>query len=411
MDPANKPPGHKPPPLAGKAASAAPLPYRPVVRLPAHRDAGRGPVQAKQGAPPLASEILKRFSTAPAGQLTGKVRAPIQLKLGPPPLASEILGRFQNPPARSSIQQKQGPPPLASDILARLTRPPGASAQAKPSRPSAWAIPKPTVQLFKVDGKNYPNVTKIAPLATTVCESAPFTDKQAEVTYWLRQYVSIYPTQNFTSTELSDYLYDDIIRQAKPIAITAETALTTQELLTTEHGFKRIKANPTVFPTGNIWFYRTMSLGELKELLKTEGQTTDPTLPNKNDEIKALIRSPKKLGDHVGDYKQARSYFKMVGKPEDDRGQALLQFTLGADFFKPSSVALPAAKSIFKEALVAKFGGGYAQSSRDQGLHDDMPGLKSESRGLYSVGLSAAGAEKFLNQCSSVKVIEIRLPA
>jgi hypothetical protein len=266
-----------------------------------------------------------------------------------------------------------------------------------------FASPHRIVQLFKVDGANYPNNTSIVPLAASICEvdeeaedANPFQGKLDEVIYWLKQYVTVFSDHNFTAGELGDYLYDDIIRDAKPIDVKPTTVLTAQELLTTAHGFIRIKTSPAVFPTGSVRFYRTMSLTELKEMLKTEGQTTEPVLPAKDAEIRTLIRSPRKLGNHAGDYKQARSYFKVVGKAEDDKGHALLEFTLSVNFFKPSSVALPAAKSVFKTALVAKFGNTYQTSSKGEDLHGELPGLKSESRGLYSVGLSAAGAEKFL---------------
>jgi hypothetical protein len=397
-DPKNKPSGQKSPAPSGKIPGPPPLASEILANF--KRPAVQRAIQPKQGPPQLASEVLKHLLTPRTGAL--------QPKPGPPPLASEILAKFKGPHTRGAVQPKQGPPRLTGGLAKRVISVPAGILQPK-FRPAGG--PSRVVQLFKVDGKNYNNISKIRPLVTKVCSEPTFTGKETEVTYWLKQYVSVYTTDNFTYSELLDYLYDDIIREAKPIAITSSTVLTAQEMLTTEHGFKRIKTDPTVFPTGNIRFYRTMSLEELKNMLKTEGQTTEPTLPAKDAEIKTLIKSPRKLGNHVGDYKQARSYFKVVGKKEDDKGQALLQFTLSASFFRPSSVALPAAQSVFKEALVAKFGDEYQVSSRDQGLHDEIPGLKSESRGLYSVGLSAAAAEKFLGQCTSVKVIDIRIPS
>jgi hypothetical protein len=48
----------------------------------------------------------------------------------------------------------------------------------------------------------------------------------------------------------------------------------------------------------------------------------------------------------------------------------------------------------------------YEPARPAQGTHDQLPGLKSESRGLYSVGLSSKRSkEKFLSFVSEIKVI------
>jgi hypothetical protein len=371
----------------------------PINKPPSHLLQGSGAVQRKVGPPPLASEILSKLNGAAGSVAQRKAGQPLPLSSG-------------------TVQRKHGPPPLASEILKKLIGPQGATVQRNAGPVLQRPAPRPfapgmvssgpgqIVQLFKVGLANYNNVSKVGPLAATVLGDATFTGKDDAVKYWLRQYVSTYATKTFTSEELKDYLYDDIIREKKDISATPTMGV--QELLTTDAGFKRIKTGKQAFPTSaDVNFYRTMEVLELRKLLTDEGgDVTAAVLPAKGAEIKASIKNAKELGDHLGDYKQARSYFN--GKGKGNKGQALLEFTVNSStFFNPSALAIPAAQSDFKKVLVDKFGDSYATSSRNEGTHADLPGLKSESRGVYSVGLSANGTVAFLKQVSKVTVIEI----
>jgi hypothetical protein len=164
-------------------------------------------------------------------------------------------------------------------------RAPQAFARGAPNR---YAAPPQSVQLFKLDGKQYNRKAKLKPLIDQMKQDPDFAGKETDVAYWLTQYVSIYGDKyTFTKDELKDYLYDDIIRQERSTKEHEDMGV--QELLTTEAGFKRLRRARQSFPAdGELHFYRTMDLAELRALLtdKDENPVTDedqnaggPTLP------------------------------------------------------------------------------------------------------------------------------------
>jgi hypothetical protein len=169
-----------------------------------------------------------------------------------------------------------------------------------------------------------------------------------------------------------------------------------------------------VFPTGQeIKFYRTMNLDRFAEMVGVDPAGRTPgvvvrELPNENTNIKTKITDSKKPGNHLGDFKQARSYF---GNGNEAQAMVEVRYDVST-FFNPANLALPAAGlDDLKAVLAAKFPGRvYAVASAGEGLNAAVPGLKSENRGLYSVGLSAPAMRVFINNATSVKVLEYHIP-
>jgi hypothetical protein len=220
--------------------------------------------------------------------------------------------------------------------------------------------------------------------------------------YWLSQYVSSYPNKNFSEAELKDYLYDDIIREKRAINQGAQMGL--QELLTTAAGFSRLAQTTQPFQGGNLKFYRSMKLEELRGLLN-EPTLPVRSLPNENTQLIDRIRNgnPRALGNHVGDYKQAISYTE---------GEAIVEFTINSMvFFSPRNLALPKdglgdLKTALERVFQTPQNPPYQTSTASEGTNNNIPGLKSEQRGYYSVGLSNNAKAHFLNQVTSVKVVQ-----
>ena len=147
--------------------------------------------------------------------------------------------------------------------------------------------------------------------------------------------------------------------------------------------------------------------GKAMQALRTE-------LPDEEVNIKARITAPRELGNHVGDYKYSYGYFG-----NEDEAQVFLEFTFNTkDFFKPENLALPeAAKAtssagLLKQVLKINYEGKgeYGVASANEGTNPDRPGIKSEGPKFYSVGLSAAAMEKFINSAISVSVLEYNIP-
>lgn len=447
-----------PPPLASEILAKLNHPARPrSVAVAALRTAQPslrhntlprpGAVQRMPGPLPMASEILARFHRPAVPRA---------------PMASEAP-RVRALPGRGAIQQKPGPPPLASEILATFGgaiaaripadvgphRPPASSAQLKPSvmlsgvrvAPPAF-LPGLTgtqgirvqktapaavrghgvAQLFKVDdvvfsNKGHLESKKIGDkkLYDKVCEDKTFSNKAEDVKDRLTQYLSIYPDEAFTLASLKVYLYDDIFRLKIPID--PKRNWTGQALLTTAPGLKRVLGTggkKQAFPKNEkIRFYRTMKFADFAEMLGVDpsGRTAVQVvrdLPLEGATIKTRIRDTSKLGNHAGDYKQARSYFG-----NSNEAQALLEFTFDAAiFFSPDNLALPReGMDDLKAVLAAQFPNRvYQEASAAEGTHGDRPGIKSEERGLYSIGLSTPAMAKFIAIASSIKVLEYHIP-
>jgi hypothetical protein len=300
-----------------------------------------------------------------------------------------------------------------------------------PGRPVAGVQKSATVaprgravaQLFAVDNVNYGNLDHLDTKKLTgkklyekVCEDATFTNQEDAVKARLKQYVSIYPDKDFTLALLKDYLQDDIFRQKIPLDAQAEW--TAQTLLTTQEGLKRIRGTAQVqqaFPAGEeIRFYRTMGFANFAEMLGVDpgGKTTRQVvrqLPYENTNIKDRISDTTKLGNHAGDYKQAWSYFGNANE-----AQVFLEFKFDVStFFSPDNLALPKDGSDdLKTVLANKFKNRVYQQTTNQaeGTHANLPGIKSENRGLYSVGLSTPAMAKFIANASSVKVLQYHIP-
>ena len=65
--------------------------------------------------------------------------------------------------------------------------------------------------------------------------------------------------------------------------------------------------------------------------------------------------------------------------------------------------------TLSRKTLVApEVGTGFKTGSEGEGTHPDVPGLKSEGRGLYSVSLSSGATSVFLDKVKNIKVIHIK---
>jgi hypothetical protein len=408
---------------------AAPPVYRPVPGLaPAWNAAA---LQRKVGPPPAAHAAMNGFAASQGLQIPQRSGHAPDIASGP--VAGRRVG-FISVVSHKAVQREASPPPMASEILQALKTPRSGMVQCKPmvpvpqgngfrhggplrppaprhtaQRPRPGARTAGSVQLFKVkteDGrqKEYNNKLKVQPLITQIQAAGTFMGKDDNVKYWLEQYVTMYPKKTFEAEELQDYLYDDIVRENKPI--TGDFEMSAQELLTTEAGLARLRNRVQARPPDTpLRFYRSMSLTELKSLL-----IKDPANPGEAVGLPQVGRqlvgrlNPDELGRHLGDYKQAKSYYNGTGP------QALLEFTVksSTDFFKSDKLALPTSKKIFDETLRGMFGGGHTVANAAEGLNDTLPGLKSEKRGVYSVSLTKPAAKVFLDQVTSVKVIMIK---
>jgi hypothetical protein len=395
--------------VASNAASKA-------AQLPA---SGVRTVQPKHGPPPLASEILARFHTP-------KDRV-LQRSAGPPNPVSKPAQTLAS--SNSTVQRKHGPPPLASEILAKFNETQGGSVQRRigslPASPGRL-LQASTVQAFKLKKggltKNYSSKEVIGDykknkasgnweatnLVKDMLEDNTFQGKGKEVAYWLHQYASSYGADDlFTVDELKVYLYDDIIREKRVIPTRGNPtpAMKTQELLTTKAGLKRIATGAQAFPINEeVRFYRGMSIGELKKLMG-DATMSNEELPATGDKItKEVKANASSLGAHLGDYKQAKTYF------DGPDGGALLEFVVKTDLFKPGNIALTESDNTeIAKAVKAQYSeSDYAKASGSEGKHDELPGLKSESRGPYSIGLSASGKLALMAHVIRVKVIHIK---
>jgi hypothetical protein len=172
--------------------------------------------------------------------------------------------------------------------------------------------------------------------------------------------------------------------------------------MTTQAGLRRIRGAGAVqqaFPGGEeIKFYRTMNFNMFAEMVGVDVAGRTPRavvreLPNENTNIKSRIADPTKPGNHFGDYKQARSYFGNGAE-----AQVMVEFKYDV-------------LDDLKAVLAAKFPDRvYPVATAGEGQNADVPGLKPENRGLYSVGLSAAAMAVFINNAASVKVLEYHIP-
>ncbi len=385
--------------IQAKAHGAVPPVYRPVPGL-AHTP-GTATLQSK--AAPVAAGLAA--GRMPPGFTPLTHAGAVQRKTGPPPLASEILARL-NTPRAGTVQRKPMP---QGNVFQRTGMQHGAPAKPPMTLPAAPpAGPASSVQRFKVKRvgaatKDYNNKAKVLPLIAEIQAAGTYPGKDANVKYWLEQYVTLYARKTFEPGELDDYLYDDIVRENKPIG--DPFVMGAQELLTSEQGLARLKNRVQPLPASTpLRFYRAMSLTELKDMLKDPAHPDEEVgLPQVGRELVGRL-NPAELGRHLGDYKQAKSYYNAAGP------KALLEFTIKSStaFFKSDKLALPKSKKIFDDPLRAMFGGGHQEANSAEGLNDELPGLKSEKRGVYSVSLTTPAARVFLDQVTSVKVVMIK---
>jgi len=347
-------------------------------------------------------------------------RRAVQQKPGPPPMASEILAKFKSATATTGTPatvtpQKSLPRSAQLKPAPRAYLPGTAGGLAGGLRRSAPVAPQAarTVQLFKVGPTKY-SKPALGALVTAVCQNDKFSNKQAAVQERLSQYLSIYPDETFTMPSLIQYLYDDIFRQKIPLD--PKKNWTAQTLFTTAAGLKRMTgpAPKQVFPANEeIRFYRTMKFTKFAEMLGIApgGRSAEQLytyFPEEKQNIKRLIRDTTKLGKHAGDFKQALSYF---GNGAD--AQVMLEFTFDTNtFFNPANLALPAAGvDDLRTVLTNKFSDSvFPTANPHEGTHKDMPGVKSEARGVYSIGLSPTAMGVFITNAKSIKVVEYYIP-
>ena len=238
----------------------------------------------------------------------------------------------------------------------------------------------------------------------------------------LRKYCSAYPDRDFTLKEISEYIYDDLVRQGVGCDASAQHLFSNLEGIAdlASNGKSAVKAKDKF-----VTYYRGMRIIELIKILGIEDhglQYIIKCMPKMGEDFKKSITSEdlKHMGTHVGDYKQALHYFNWYfDETVNVYGAVMLEFTLEwSKLISPESIALPSQPGRKYDSLRKAFASGRDGSQDDyqkigknnsEGTHNTLLGLKSEERGSeYSIAISGGATGLFYRLIQSIKIVDRR---